>query len=225
VICLQGGNEFGAGCREMDAELLRRADGGPVVVTALAGAQGREYRTAGDNGVRHFRELGALDASVAPDVREDPEAALAALRSARLLVLPGGSPSRLLDVLQSTPVGALVRELVDGGVLLMGSSAGAMVVCEWTVLPDRRGPRGTSVARGLGLVPGLVVVPHWSGGSSRREWLRAVDETVPSGVHVLGLPEESGVLVQDGSLTAVGSAPAALVTSGRTLELGESWTP
>jgi hypothetical protein len=41
----------------MDAELLRRA-GGPVVVTALAGAVGREYRTANDNGVRHFRALG-----------------------------------------------------------------------------------------------------------------------------------------------------------------------
>ncbi len=57
MICLQGGAEFGELCREMDADLLRRADGGPVVVTALAGAPGREYRTAGDNGVRHFRSL------------------------------------------------------------------------------------------------------------------------------------------------------------------------
>lgn len=225
VLCLQGGNEFGPGCREMDADLLRRAGDGPVVITALAGAQGREYRLAGDNGVRHFRALGAADAVVAPDVREDREGALAALRRARLVVLPGGSPSRLLDALQSTPVGALLQELLDDGVVVMGSSAGAMVVCEWTVLPDRRGPTGTSVARGLGLVPGRVVVPHWSGGSSRGEWLRAVEETVSSGVHVLGLPEESGVLVQDGALTAVGASPTALVTEGRTLPLGETWRP
>ena len=39
VVCLQGGAEFGPDCREMDADLLRRA-GGPVVVTALAGAVG-----------------------------------------------------------------------------------------------------------------------------------------------------------------------------------------
>ncbi len=223
--CLQGGNEFAPGCRAMDTDLLRRAGGGPVVVTALAGAKGREYRTAGDNGVRHFRALGAADATVAPDVREDPDGALTALRTARLLVLPGGSPSRLLEALQSTPAGALLRELLDDGVVLMGSSAGAMVVCEWTVLPDRRGPKGTAVVRGLGLVPGLVVVPHWSGGSSRGEWLRAVDETVPSGVHVLGLPEESGVLVQDGELTAVGAGPTTVVTADRTLALGESWRP
>lgn len=225
VLCLQGGNEFGPGCREMDADLLRRAGDGPVVITALAGAQGREYRIAGENGVRHFRALGAADVVVAPDVREDREGALAALRGARLVVLPGGSPSRLLDALQSTPVGALLPELLEDDVVVMGSSAGAMVVCEWTVLPDRRGPKGTAVVRGLGLVPDRVVVPHWSGGSSRGEWLRAVEETVPSGVHVVGLPEESGVLVQDGALTAVGTSPTMLVTEGRTLPLGETWRP
>ena len=87
----------------MDADLLRRADDGPVVITALAGAPGREYRTAGDNGVRHFRSLGAQDVVVAPDVREDEAGALEALRRARLLVLPGGSPSRLLAALQDDP--------------------------------------------------------------------------------------------------------------------------
>lgn len=225
LLCLQGGNEFGPGCREMDAGLLQRAGGGPVVVTALAGAQGREYRTAGANGVRHFRELGAVDVTVAPDVRADPEGALAALRTARLLVLPGGSPARLLDTLQSTPVGGLLRELLDDGVVLMGSSAGAMVVCEWTVLPDRRGPEGAAVVRGLGLVTGLVVVPHWSDGASRGQWLEAVDETVPPGVQVVGLPEESGLLVEDGELTAVGARPTALVTEGRSLPLGNRWRP
>lgn len=221
MLCLQGGAEFGSGCRSMDADLLRRADGGPVVVTALAGAPGREYRTAGDNGVRHFRALGADDAAAAPDVREDSEGALAALRRARLLVLPGGSPSRLLEVLKSTPVGALVGELLADGVVVMGSSAGAMVLCDWTVLPDRRSARGgIAVERGLGLAPGLVVVPHWRGGS---DWLGAVQDTVPDGVQILGLPEESGVLVDDDELTAVGSSPTALVTGGRELAVGGTW--
>ena len=222
MLCLQGGAEFGVDCRPMDADLLIRAGGGPVVVSALAGAEGREYRTAGDNGVRHFTGLGADDVTVAPDVREDREGALAALRRARLLVLPGGSPARLLDVLTATPVGELIGELLDDGVLVMGSSAGAMVLCDWTVLPDRRGPRGPAVVRGLGLVQRLLVVPHWSGGSSRGDWLRAVEATVPDDVQVLGLPEQSGVLVDGSALTAVGTTSSTLVTQERTLHLGET---
>ena len=218
LVCLQGGAEFGPDCREMDAELLRRA-GGPVVVTALAGAVGREYRTANDNGVRHFRALGAPDVVAAPDAREDPDGALDALRRARLLVLPGGSPSRLLDALRSTGVDRVVTDLLADGGVVSGSSAGAMVLCGWTVLPDRPGP---AVERGLGVVPDVLVLPHWS-GEGRADWLRAVEAAVPADVEVLGIPEQSGVLVDGSSFTAVGSAATALLRSGGRVALGETW--
>ncbi len=222
LVCLQGGGEFSLGCRAMDKALLQRTDG-PVVVTALAAEPGRDYRTATDNGVSHFRALGASEVVAAPDVREDPELALAALRTARLLVLPGGSPSRLLTALTGSPVGALVTALVEDGGVVMGASAGAMVLGAWTVLPDRRGPAGMVVAPALGVVPGVLVVPHWSGGSSRGDWLRAVREGVPGDIEVLGLPEESGVLVEDGAMSAVGQLPTRLVGRERDLPLGESW--
>ncbi len=218
-VCLQGGAEFGPDCREMDADLLRRA-AGPVVVTALAGAVGREYRTANDHGVRHFRALGAEDVVAAPDAREDLPGALAALRRARLLVLPGGSPSRLLSALRSTGVDQVVTDLLAAGGVVSGSSAGAMVLCGWTVLPDRPGP---AVERGLGVVPDVLVLPHWS-GAGRADWLRAVEATVPAGVEVLGIPEQSGVLVEDGSCTAVGTAATSLLRSGGRVELGATWT-
>ena len=219
VVCLQGGAEFGPLCREMDADLLARA-GGPVVVTALAGAVGSDYRTASANGVRHFRELGAADVVAAPDAREDPDAARAVLRRARLLVLPGGSPGRLLDALRGTGVGEVVAGLLADGGVVSGSSAGAMVLGGWTVLPDRRGAAGPVVERGLGVVDDVLVVPHWSGG--RSDWLAAVEAVVPPEVSVLGIPEQSGVLVEDGALTAVGHLPATLVRSGDTLALGTS---
>lgn len=216
VVLLQGGNEFSAGCREMDGALLARADG-PVVVTALAGAVGREYATATAHGVRHFRALGA-DVVGAPDVREDEAGALAALRRARLLVLPGGSPSRLLGLLQSTPVGAVVADLLAAGGVVSGSSAGAMVLGSWTVLPEQPGP---GVVPALGHVPGVVVVPHWRG--SRDDWVQAVSAAVPAGTTVLGLAEESGVLVEGAVLTAVGQRPTRLLGSNQDLPVGQSW--
>lgn len=203
----------------MDAELVRRA-AGRVVVTALAGLPGRDYATATAHGVSHFRAIGAADVVAAPDVREDRAAALAAIATAELLVLPGGSPSRLLTALRSTPVGDLVTELLGRGGIVMGASAGAMVLCPWTVLPDRPGPQGFGLAEGLAAVPGLSVVPHWSGGSSRGDWLRVL---AVSGTTVLGLAEESGVLVEGTRLTAVGRSGCTLVDSGRVLAVGESW--
>ena len=221
-MCLQGGGEFSLGCRAMDKALLERADG-PVVVTALAAQVGRDYRTATDDGVSHFRALGGSEVVAALDVRESPVEALAALRTARLLVIPGGSPSRLLTALSTSAVGALVADLLADGGTVLGASAGAMVLGTWTVLPDRRGPGAMAVAPGLGLVPGVLVVPHWSGGSSRGDWLRAIKDGVPEDITVLGLPEESGVFVEEGVLTAVGALPTRLVTEERDLPLGESW--
>lgn len=218
TVCLQGGGEFSAACGPMDTSLLVDAEG-PVVVAALAGAQGSEYRTANANGVRHFESLGARSVLAAPDVREDPEAALVALRSASVLVLPGGSPARLLEALQGTAAGEVVAGLLASGGVVMGASAGAMVLCAWTVLPER----GMRVVPGLGLVPDVVVVPHWSGG--RSDWLRAIDLDVPADVTVLGLPEESGVVVRDGQVRAVGRLGTHVIRECRDLPVGQSLQP
>jgi cyanophycinase-like exopeptidase len=218
-ICLQGGGEFSPGCRDMDAAVLEQAQG-PVVVTALAGEVGLDYRAATGNGVRHLQALASLEVRAAPDARTDREEALRALREARTVVLPGGSPSRLLEALQDTGVAALLAELVTSGGTLIGSSAGAMVLGSWTVLPDRRA--GLAVVPGLGLAARLVVVPHWS-GAGPAAWLQAIERTVPRDVTVLGLAEESGVLVQDGSLTALGRTPSTLVREERELPPAQTW--
>ncbi|MDX6265660.1 MAG: cyanophycinase [Frankiales bacterium] len=224
TVCLQGGGEFSPGCRPMDEQLLTHVDG-PVVVTALAGAPGREYRTATDNGVRHFRACGAGEVMGAPDVREDSDGALRVLRTARLLVLPGGSPARLLTALRTSPVGQHVLDLVADGGAVMGASAGAMVLGAWTVLPETRGPDGElGLEEGLGLVPGVAVVPHWRTGASRLDWLRAL-AGAPAPLTVLGLPEESGVLVQGGAqagiAAALGQHATRVVSEDRDVPVGE----
>lgn len=229
TLCLQGGAEFSPRCREMDAPLVAGADG-PVVVTALAGAPGREYATANRNGVAYYRALGAADVVAAPDAREDAAGALAVLRSARVLVLPGGSPTRLLSALGHPGVGDLgaghlgvgevVRGLLATGGTVIGSSAGAMVLGSWTVLPDRAG--GPVVVPGLGLAPAVLVVPHWTG--PRRDWLRVVEQGVPDDTVVLGVPEESGVVLRGNLVTAVGTSPSRLVRQGRDLALGRPST-
>jgi cyanophycinase-like exopeptidase len=206
LICLQGGAEFGAHCRPMDQELIAaaaRVRSGPVVLVALAAAPGREYDAAGRNGVRHFSALGA-DALAAPDARSDDAGATAAVEAAGLVVLPGGSPGRLLHALRTTTAGqALAAFIAEGGVV-MGASAGAMVLAERMLDPARG-----LVVDGLGHVPGHLVLPHWDG---RRRPPAAAGERI----HGLGIPEQSGVLVVDGvPVAGVGrSSSARLLADG-----------
>jgi cyanophycinase-like exopeptidase len=215
LICLQGGAEFGAQCEAMDAELLRLAGDGPVVVTSLAGAPGREYDTANRNGVTHFERLDAPSVVAAPDARVDEAAAYALAREAGLLVLPGGSPSRLLEALTTTRMGAAVQEVLTSGGVVMGASAGAMVLCEHTWLPDR----GGAVVRGLGLVPDSIVLPHWS--DDRLDQAMQLLQQLPESTVALGLPEQSGLLVDENQVTALGHTACALI--GRLHRTIEPW--
>lgn len=212
LVCLQGGGEFSPACRDMDATLLGRAPG-PVAVLALASRPGAEHDRAAAHGVSHFRRLGA-EAFAVPDPRQ-PGAregdAARALEAAGLVVLPGGSPSRLREALLATGLDEVLRGHVAAGGAVMGASAGAMVLGSWTVLPEE----GPSLAPGLGLAKGVVVVPHWHG--ARDDWLAVIGEGL-----VLGLPEESGVLIEHGQMTAVGVRDVRMIREEADLGVGHT---
>jgi cyanophycinase len=216
---LQGGVELTPECRDMDRRFLAAAPDGPVVVVPLAASPGADYDGARRRAEAYFADLG-VDAAVAPDARKEPDAAAELVRRAGAVVLPGGSPRRLRDALASTPVGPALTERVAGGMPVMGASAGAMVLCATTLLPQWRGDPATGP--GLGVVTGYVVVPHYE--PRRRAWVRVALST---GNAVLGIPEQSGVVVDDeGALTAVGTSASVLVTADGQVELPLAvWPP
>ena len=211
VVCLQGGNELTPACRPMDEALLGLAPPGPVVVVPLASERGGDYERTGAKAARYFRELGA-DVVVAIDARRDAESAAEAVGTAGMVVLTGGSPRRLRDALVESGLGDHIRARRDAGALVMGSSAGAMVACATTLLPQWRGT--PNVGPGLGLVTGYVVVPHFDG--KRSAWVRAGLVAEPT---VLGIPECSGVVVDGGELRALGVAAATVITADDRHEL------
>lgn len=203
LICLQGGGELTPACRDMDAALLDAAGGGPVAVLPLASAP-RDYDGTAAEARAHFAALGAAEILVA-----DPGRPHEAAARARLLVLPGGSPRRLRDALRG-PAGDAVRAAAaDPERVVSGASAGAMLLCAWTVLPED----GVAVAEGLGAVPDFAALPHYDG--PRPAWEAALR---PHGVDLLGIPERSGVLLDGEHVQAVGERAATLVTAeGREL--------
>ena len=210
LLCLQGGRELTPPCAEMDAAVLRRARVRRVAVLAGAARVGDDYDGASQRARRHYEELGATVA-VVPDPRVDRDAALDALDDdVQLLVLPGGSPSSLLDVVAGD-VGRRVRHLQHEGTAISGASAGAMVLCQRVVRPDRG-----DVVDGLGLVEGLAL-PHWEPGSADR-W------DVPAGI-TWGLPECGGVLIDGTSCEAIGRGSPSVRAGGDWQPLERSSRP
>lgn len=199
LICLQGGAEFGTSCIDMDLEVLARSPAGAVVVVAGAASPGREHSIATRNAARHYSKLTDREVLGAPDPRNDLDGAMSALDGAGLVVLPGGSPRRLLDVLE-LGIGQRLRELHGTGCSLSGASAGAMVLCSHTMVP------GEGMTRGLGLVDGIAI-PHFDG----TDWW---DLDLPDEVARWGLPECGGILVTDESIEPIGSGEAMRLIDG-----------
>lgn len=193
ALCLQGGAELGDDCRPMDAAVLDAAPDGPVVVVPLAPAPGFERRTTGQHATRYYSSLSAREVVVSEDADD--------IRAAGLVVIPGGSPARLLNALRDNGIDVALLDLLARGGAVSGASAGAMVVGPVTVLPERGRPQ---VVAGLGLSP-YAVIPHWSGASG---WLDVLHAEAPD-VPVLGIPEQSGLLLAGGSERALGAAPVA----------------
>lgn len=199
-VCLQGGAEFGPDCREMDTELLRLSGGGRTVVLPLAADVGRDYDTAGRNAERWYRELGATDVVVAEDPRRGGVDPRDLVRDAAFVVLPGGSPSRLLDGLREHGLDLAVAEAHSRGAVVMGASAGAMVLAGRAVLPDK----GGMLADAVGLVPGVVVLPHFDARQGQR--LQQLWAGLDADEMALGIPEQSGLLVDRRRVVALGRA-------------------
>ncbi len=190
----------------MDRVVLGRC-GGTAVVIAGAARPGSDYAGASARTVAHYARLGVEVATV-PDPRDGHDEARAVLTDdVGLILLPGGSPGGLLDVLTDRPspadptIAERIIELWEAGAGISGASAGAMVLCAQTATPDRAG----GLADGLGLVEG-VAIPHWSPGSERR-W--ALPDTL-----LWGLPECGGVIIADDSMIGVGQGRASIGIRG-----------
>lgn len=203
-LLLQGGAEMRPGSRDMDLAFFGLAGEGPLVVLLGAATPGADHARSARRALRYHEDLGTgRDVSVAPHPEDDLDGCLAAVSDAAVVVLPGGSPVRLLDGLRLAGgrLGDLLVSRHRTGAALSGSSAGAMVLCARAAQPDRRprdGGAGLVVEDGLGLVPGLAVVHDDGSGDGR--WRDPAD---PAGVR-WGLPEQGGLLVHEGTARAVG---------------------
>ncbi|HEY0756556.1 MAG TPA: Type 1 glutamine amidotransferase-like domain-containing protein [Ktedonobacteraceae bacterium] len=190
-LLLEGGAEFGGQMELADRRALELAGGlnAPVRILPTAAAPDQNHQRAGNNGVRWFRALGASDVAAVPviDRASAADAALATeLGRARLIYLLGGFTGYLGETLKDSLCWQAALEAYVNGALLAGSSAGAMVLCQYYFNPEKG-----QVVQGLNLLPNTCVLPHHN--TFGRRWAERLSVLMPA-VVLLGIDERTGML-------------------------------
>jgi len=159
-IVLEGGAEFGGQMAVVDRQAIALAGGfdSPIRIIPAAAAPDQNHRRAGQDGVNWFQQLGATDvfslALIDRQAADKPDIA-GELARARLIYLLGGFPHYLAQTLQGSRSWQAILEAHSKGAVIAGSSAGAMVLCEYYY-----DPATSRLQRGLELVSRVCVLPH-----------------------------------------------------------------
>jgi cyanophycinase len=216
-LALVGGAELMPGNEPVDEVLVRAAEDAPAFVLATAAARQRAPKAVA-NAVRWFGGLGLTVEELPATKRSHATSAANAerARSGRFFYLVGGDPGLVPKTLAGARLWDAIVDAWRAGAALAGSSAGAMALCEWTLVRERMpGDARRRYLPGLGLVPGVAVLPHFETFGHR--WVESALAAAPrDGVILLGIDERTGAVWRDGSWRVLGAAGVTVIASGQT---------
>ncbi len=190
-LLLEGGAEFGGQMAVPDRRAIELAGGPNVLISIIptAAAPDDNHQRAGNNGVRWFRSLGATRVASLPLIdrasANDPHITNT-LSQSRLIYMLGGFTGYLGETLKGSASEQAMLKAYEAGAIIAGSSAGAMVMCQYYFDPGQG-----RVVEGLGLVPNACVLPHHN--TFGKGWAQRLSQLLPT-VVLLGIDERTGML-------------------------------
>jgi len=190
-IVLEGGAEFNGRMAVPDRLAIELA-GGPaarICILPTAAAPDNNHRRAGRNGVNWFKHLGAVDVVSLPLIdtpSANSPAIVEALSQAGLIYVLGGFPRYLAQTLKQSRSWQAILSARQKGAVIAGSSAGAMVLCEYYYDPGSE-----QVMEGLRLIGGICLLPHHDTFGQR--WVKRLRGLLPN-IVLLGIDEETGII-------------------------------
>ena len=190
-LLLEGGAEFGGYMRDPDLHAIELAGGfeAPICIIPTAAAPDNNHQRAGNNGIRWFQSLGArhvISIPVIDKASANDEKLAQTLREARLVYMLGGFTHYLGQTLKDSLGWQAALEAYQRGAVIAGSSAGAMVMCEFY-----SDPGAGRVHEGLNLVSNSLVLPHHD--TFGKTWAPRLLKEVPD-VTLIGIDEQTGMI-------------------------------
>lgn len=190
-LLLEGGAEFGGQMAEPDRRAIELAGGldAPITIIPTAAAPDNNHQRAGTNGVRWFHHLGASHVESLPliDKASANDARLAAkISQSRLIYMLGGFTGYLGETIKDSASCQAMLRAYESGAVIAGSSAGAMVMCQYYFDPGKG-----HVVEGLALLPNTCALPHHN--TFGKAWASRLTNLLPEAV-LLGIDEQTGML-------------------------------
>jgi cyanophycinase len=212
-----GGHEDKDGSREILGAIAAELGEGTLVIATIASAKRDGYFEAycegfAPLGVGRLVELYLDDR----DQAHDPARARM-IDQADGIFFTGGDQSRLMALIEGTPVETAVRALHERGGLVAGTSAGASAQGE-TMLVGGGGeetPRlgDIELAPGLGLIPDSIIDQHFAERGRIGRLLGAVGRR-PDCLGI-GIDEDTALRIEAGSARVIGSGGVTIVDASR----------
>lgn len=181
----------------IDRELLRSIGPSPRVVVLPTAAGGEDPGDWAYRGVEHFTRLGAQSVAlmVLDRIHASDPAHVAEIERADLVYFSGGKPARLMAAIEASPLFDGMLRARANGAWIVGASAGAMVLGDWTLVHTEADPHGTPTiwTIGLGMLQGIATVPHYD------IWLEGpqLAAEISPQCTVFGVDEDSALLLDE----------------------------
>lgn len=208
-----GGHEDKENDRAILKEVVRRMDNGVLVLATIASHEPEGYlemyeAAFRDLGVKELRELYVNERSET----SDPEK-LALFEGASAVFFTGGDQLRISSQIGDTPLETRVRDLLERGGLVAGTSAGASMMSETMLV---RGSNQESfrigdlhMAPGLGLVRDMIIDQHFAERGRIGRLLGAVAHNPR--VLGVGIDEDTAVIIEGDRLNVIGAGAVYVV--------------
>ena len=210
---LAGGAEFGGRMRYPDLRAIELAGGfdAPIRIIPTAAAPDNNHHRAGNNGIRWFQSLGSKDVLSVPLIDRESandEKIAESLRDTKLIYLLGGFTHYLGQMLKDSLAWQSALDAYQNGAVIAGSSAGAMVMCEFYFDPS-----AGRVHKGLNLVPNSLVLPHHN--TFGKSWVPRLAKKIPE-VTLIGIDEQTGMIddAEDNSWNVHGRGEVTIYRAG-----------
>jgi cyanophycinase len=193
-ILLAGGAEFRGRMATPDRQAIELAGGANARLSIIpaAAAPDNNHQRAGQTGVDWFQKLGAVNVTALPLIDRtsaDDPAVVDALRHSKLIYMLGGFPRHLAQSLAGSNSWQAMLAAHRSGAVIAGSSAGAMILCDYYY-----DPYGHKIRSGLGLIPDACILPHRN--TFGQSWAPKLAQRL-AGILLIGIDEQTGMLNDD----------------------------